>query len=152
MSASGPVARWLDIILCNPRSKQYMEVFRRNGIDTLHDVCSKLDVHSLMKMGVIQIDCEKILEQVSVLRQTPNLLQPSYHQHQHQQQQQQQMQQQHSHLHQHHHQQQMLHQGSYQQQQQQQQQLVEKYEQIKPIERKFTTALNFMAYSIQTLK
>jgi hypothetical protein len=73
-TSGGPVARWLDTILCNARSRQYVEVFKRSGIDTMHEVC-KLDMYSLMKMGVSQLDGEKIMENVSVLRQTQNLLQ-----------------------------------------------------------------------------
>jgi hypothetical protein len=81
----GPVARWLDTVVCNTnRSKQYVDVFKRYGFDTLHDIC-KLDVTQLMKMGVMQIDCEKIMENVSVLKQT---LQVSSNHYQHQQQQQ----------------------------------------------------------------
>ena len=67
--SSGPVARWLDTFVCNNRSKQYVEIFKRYGYDTLNDIC-KLDMTQLIKMGVMQVDCEKIIENVSVLRQT----------------------------------------------------------------------------------
>ena len=67
--SSGNVARWLDTILCNNRCKQYVEVFKRNGYETFDQVCG-LEATALLKMGVAQIDCEKIMENVSVLRQT----------------------------------------------------------------------------------
>lgn len=67
--SSGPVARWLDTFVLNSNSKQYAEIFKKFGFDTLNEVC-KLDTLQLLKMGVTQIDIEKIMENVSVLRQT----------------------------------------------------------------------------------
>lgn len=60
-----PVARWLDTFVC----KQYADIFKKFGYDTLNDVC-RLEEHQLIKMGVAQLDIEKIIENVSVLRQT----------------------------------------------------------------------------------
>ena len=68
-ATSGPVARWLDTIVSSNMCKQYVEVFKRYGYDTLSDVC-KLEAHQLAKMGVTHFDNEKIMEEVSVLRQT----------------------------------------------------------------------------------
>ena len=65
----GPVARWLDTIVSSNMCKQYVEVFKRYGYDTLTDVC-KLESHQLAQMGVTNSDNEKIMENVSVLRQT----------------------------------------------------------------------------------
>ena len=65
----GPVARWLDTIVSTNMCKQYVEVFKRYGYATLQDVC-KLESHQLAQMGVTNSDNEKIMENVSVLRQT----------------------------------------------------------------------------------
>ncbi|CAF1018849.1 unnamed protein product [Brachionus calyciflorus] len=65
--STGPVARWLDTFVFN--SKQYAEIFKKFGFDTLNEVC-KLDHVQLSKMGVNPIDSEKIMENVAVLRQT----------------------------------------------------------------------------------
>ena len=65
--STGPVARWLDTFVFN--SKQYAEIFKKFGYETLNEVC-KLDPAQLTKMGVNPIDSEKIMENVSVLRQT----------------------------------------------------------------------------------
>jgi ribosomal protein L1 len=46
-----------------------VEIFQKYGYDTLNEVC-KLNAPQLMKMGVNQMDTEKILENVGVLRQT----------------------------------------------------------------------------------
>lgn len=62
----GPIARWLDTFLSN---RHYADLFKRNGFETLNDVC-KLDTNQLLTMGVSQLDSEKIMENVSVLRQT----------------------------------------------------------------------------------
>jgi hypothetical protein len=66
---SGPVARWLETFVCNNMCKQYVEVFQKFGYNTLNQVC-KLNAQQLLKMGVTQTDMEKIMENVSVLRQT----------------------------------------------------------------------------------
>ncbi len=68
------MARWLDTVLCNNRTKQYAEVFKQLGCESLNDVF-RLDPSLLLKMGVTQLDCEKIMENVSVLRQTQSLMQ-----------------------------------------------------------------------------
>ena len=65
----GPVARWLETIVNTNICKQYVEVFKRYGFETLNDVC-KLESHQLTQMGVNNLDNEKIMENVSVLRQT----------------------------------------------------------------------------------
>jgi hypothetical protein len=72
MSSSnvGPVARWLETFVCNNTvCKSYVETFKLCGYDTLADVC-KLNAQQLIKMGISQMDTEKILENVSVIRQT----------------------------------------------------------------------------------
>ncbi|XP_066291798.1 transcription factor 20-like isoform X2 [Branchiostoma lanceolatum] len=61
----GPVERWLDTFMCG----QYAEIFHRFGFETLQSVC-QLQLHTLQQMGVKPEDCEKILENVSVLKQT----------------------------------------------------------------------------------
>jgi hypothetical protein len=60
-----PVSRWLDTFVC----KQYADTFRKFGYEKLNDVC-RLDKLQLMKMGVAQMDIDKIIENVSVLQQT----------------------------------------------------------------------------------
>jgi hypothetical protein len=67
--SQGPVARWLETIVSTNICKQYVEVFKRYGYDTLNDVC-KLESNQLAQMGVTNSDNEKIMENVSVLRQT----------------------------------------------------------------------------------
>ena len=67
--SQGPVARWLETIVSTNMCKQYVEVFKRYGYDTLSDVC-KLESNMLAQMGVTNSDNEKIMENVSVLRQT----------------------------------------------------------------------------------
>ena len=63
--SSDPVARWLGTFEC----RQYAERFHKYGFDTLNEVC-KLSRDHLMSMGVMPMDMEKILENVSILKQT----------------------------------------------------------------------------------
>lgn len=67
--SGGPIARWLETFVCNNMCKTYVETFKTYGYDTLNDIC-KLNGQQLLKMGVTKMDTEKILENVSVLRQT----------------------------------------------------------------------------------
>ncbi|XP_069124421.1 uncharacterized protein CG5098-like isoform X2 [Argopecten irradians] len=61
----GPVERWLETFMC----KQYADTFEAYGFKTLQSVC-QLQHPQLQAMGVAQEHCEKILENVHVLRQT----------------------------------------------------------------------------------
>ncbi|KAL3876777.1 hypothetical protein ACJMK2_034573 [Sinanodonta woodiana] len=61
----GPVERWLETFMC----KHYADRFEAFGFKTLQSVC-QLQLPQLQAMGVAQEHCEKILENVHVLRQT----------------------------------------------------------------------------------
>ena len=67
--SSGPVARWLETFVCTSMCRQYVEVFQEFGYNNLNEICN-LNSQQLAKMGVARIDMEKILENVSVLKQT----------------------------------------------------------------------------------
>ncbi|XP_013402817.1 uncharacterized protein LOC106168333 [Lingula anatina] len=62
---SGPVERWLETFMC----KQYAPAFEAYGYRTLESVC-QLSLSQLQSIGVTPDHCDKILENVSVLRQT----------------------------------------------------------------------------------
>jgi hypothetical protein len=61
----GPVARWLQTFACD----QYAHAFELYGYDTLEKVC-QLDMNCIVHMGVTPFDCERICDNVCVLRQT----------------------------------------------------------------------------------
>jgi LytS/YehU family sensor histidine kinase len=67
--SSGPIARWLETFVCTSMSKKYVEVFQEFGYNNLNDVCN-LNAQQLLKMGVSIPDTEKIIDNVSVLKQT----------------------------------------------------------------------------------
>jgi hypothetical protein len=67
--SSGPVARWLETFVCTSMCKQYVEVFQEFGYNNLNEICN-LSSQQLLKMGVTRNDMEKIMENVSVLKQT----------------------------------------------------------------------------------
>jgi hypothetical protein len=67
--SSGPIARWLETFVCTNMSKKYVEVFQEFGYNNLNDVCN-LNAQQLLKMGVSIPDTEKIIDNVSVLKQT----------------------------------------------------------------------------------
>ncbi len=69
ITMSGPVARWLETFVCTSMCKQYVDVFQEFGYKNLNDVCN-LNAQQLLKMGVTRMDTEKIMENVSVLKQT----------------------------------------------------------------------------------
>ncbi|KAK2158004.1 hypothetical protein LSH36_179g04069 [Paralvinella palmiformis] len=62
---SRPVERWLGTFMCT----QYADTFEAHGYKTLQSVC-QLDFHQLQSMGVRPEHYEKIMENVSVLRQS----------------------------------------------------------------------------------
>uniref|UniRef100_T1J1V0 SAM domain-containing protein n=1 Tax=Strigamia maritima TaxID=126957 RepID=T1J1V0_STRMM len=61
----GPVERWLETFMC----KQYAYVFEEYGFKTLQQVC-QLQSSTLHSMGIPPDHCDKIVENVSVLRQS----------------------------------------------------------------------------------
>ncbi len=63
LSNYGPVAHWLQSFAC----EHYAHILESYGYDTLQKVC-QLNAQYLMHMGVPQLDCERIIQNLSILK------------------------------------------------------------------------------------